>query len=85
MDEQNHLVGIVTSWDVAKATALGKKSLSEVMTTRVVTVQEADSIDLVSGKLSQHNISGIPVVDNQNCVVGIVTASDVAKFVGRQL
>ena len=85
VDEQNQLVGIVTSWDIAKAAALGEKSLGRVMTTRVVTARMNDSIDMVSKKLSQHNISGIPVVDDQNHVVGIVTASDIAKLVGRTL
>jgi uncharacterized protein (DUF39 family)/predicted transcriptional regulator len=85
VDEQNHLVGIVTSWDIAKATALGEKSLSRVMTRKVVTARMDDSIDIVSRRLSQHNISGIPVVDDQNHVVGIVTASDIARLVGRRL
>jgi uncharacterized protein (DUF39 family)/predicted transcriptional regulator len=82
VDEENRLVGMVTSWDIAKAMALGEKSLSRLMRSRVVTAREDDSIDMVSGKLSQHNISGVPVIDDQNHVVGIVTASDVARLLG---
>jgi CBS domain-containing protein len=55
------------------------------MTTKVVTARMNDSIDIVSKRLSQHNISGIPVVDEQNHVVGIVTASDIARLLGRTL
>ena len=85
VDEQDHLVGIVTSWDIAKAMALGERSLSRVMTSTVVTAREDDSIDVVSRKLGQHNISGLPVINDQNHVVGIVTASDIAKLVGGRL
>jgi uncharacterized protein (DUF39 family)/predicted transcriptional regulator len=84
VDDQNRLVGIVTSWDIAKATAQGEKALSQIMTSRVVTARENDSIDVVSRKLGQHDISGMPVIDDQNHVVGMVTASDIAKLVGRR-
>jgi uncharacterized protein (DUF39 family)/predicted transcriptional regulator len=84
VDEQNRLLGIVTSWDVTKATALGETSLSKIMTSKVITAREGDSLDVVSRRLSQYNISGIPVVDNENHVVGMITASDIARFVWRK-
>lgn len=78
-DQENRLVGIVTSWDVANAVAQGKTTISEVMTTKVITARENDSIDIVTIKMTQNNISGIPVVDSQNRVIGIITANDLAK------
>lgn len=80
VDEKNKLQGIVTSWDVTKAVAQGKKELSDVMTKRVITTREEESIDIVARRLLQHNISGAPVVNAEGQVVGIVTTGDMTKL-----
>jgi len=79
VDEKGKLVGIVTSWDLAKALAFKKRTLKEIMTQKVVTVQEDSAIDVLAQKMARHNISGVPVVDPENRVVGIVTAEDLSK------
>lgn len=79
VDEKGKLVGIVTSWDLAKALAFKKRTLKEIMTQKVVTVQEDSAIDVLAQKMARHNISGVPVVDHENRVVGIVTAEDLSK------
>jgi CBS domain-containing protein len=33
--------------------------------------------------MAQHNISALPVIDNEKKVLGIVTAEDVSKLLGR--
>jgi CBS domain-containing protein len=33
--------------------------------------------------MAQHNISALPVIDNENKVLGIVTSEDVSKLLGR--
>ena len=80
IDDDNKLVGIVTSWDLAKALAHGKGTLGEVMTTKVITARENESGDVVARRLAQHNISGMPVVDDAKRVIGIVTTDDLAKL-----
>jgi len=80
VDDDNKLVGIVTSWDLAKALAEGKNTLDKVMTTKVITARENESEDVVARRLSQHDISGMPVVDDENRVIGIVTTDDLAKL-----
>jgi len=80
VDDDNRLVGIVTSWDLAKALAQGKSKLEEVMTTKVITAQENESGDVVARRLAQRNISGMPVVDDARKVIGIVTTDDLAKL-----
>lgn len=79
VDEESKLTGIVTSWDLAKAIAQDKKQLDEIMTRRVVTAKEEESIDVVVRRMTQHNISGVPVVDETNRVVGILTTDDVSR------
>ncbi|MEM2897567.1 MAG: CBS domain-containing protein, partial [Candidatus Bathyarchaeia archaeon] len=84
VSEKNELVGIVTSWDIAKAVAQRKKKLDEVMTTKVITARENESIEIVAKRLSQYNISGMPVVDSEDHVIGIVTTNDLAKLLRRE-
>lgn len=79
VDEESKLIGIVTSWDLAKAIAQEKLLLSEIMTRRVVTARTDESIDLVVWKMAQHNISGVPVTDETNRVIGILTTDDVSR------
>ncbi|WP_423792377.1 homocysteine biosynthesis protein [Methanocaldococcus indicus] len=83
VDENGILLGIVTSWDIAKAIALGKKSIDEIMTINVITAKETDPVEIVAKKMEKYSISGIPVVDKNNRVVGIVTSEDLSRLIGR--
>jgi CBS domain-containing protein len=49
----------------------------DVMTTRVVTITEDQSKQQAARLLSQHHISGLPVVNADQFVVGVVTEYDV--------
>jgi CBS domain-containing protein len=49
----------------------------DVMTTRVVTITEDQSKQQAARLLSQHRISGLPVVNANQVVVGVVTEYDV--------
>lgn len=79
VDEETRLIGIVTSWDLARAIANDKGKLAEIMTKKVVTALESESIDVVARRMAQHNISGVPVVDKMNHVIGIITTDDISK------
>ncbi len=48
----------------------------EIMTTEVVTVRRDTSVNDIAKLMSERDISGIPVVDESNHVVGIVTELD---------
>jgi len=79
VDEENRLKGIVTSWDLARAIAKESRTLAEIMTRKVITAQENESIDVVARRMAQHNISGVPVVDSANHVIGVMTTDDISK------
>jgi CBS domain-containing protein len=83
VDDNNHLGGIVTSWDITRATAEDKKRLTDIMTRRVVTAKPDEPLETASRKMAQHNISALPVIDAQRRVLGIVTAEDVSSLLGR--
>ena len=54
----------------------------EIMTTRVITVTENETKQQAARLLSQHRISGLPVVNDHNVVVGVVTEYDVISKEG---
>ena len=83
VDENNQLIGIVTSWDIAKAVAQNKKSIAEIMTTRIISCTVNEPIDVLARRMSRNNISGVPVVDKYGKVVGMITAEDLSKLIGR--
>ncbi len=83
VDDVNKLNGIVTSWDLTRAMAEGKTALADIMTRRVVTAKPDEPLEAASRRMAQHNISALPVVDAKRKVLGIVTAEDVSKLLGR--
>jgi CBS domain-containing protein len=56
--------------------------VKDVMTTDVITVQKFESVLAVADILASRNISGIPVVDKQGKVTGIITQADILSVVG---
>ena len=55
----------------------------EVMTTRVITVTADQTKQEAARLLAQHRISGLPVVNQDYVVVGVVTEYDVISKEGR--
>jgi CBS domain-containing protein len=51
--------------------------VEDVMTREVVTVPPGASLKEAARLLVEHRISGLPVVDNQNRVIGVVSEADV--------
>jgi CBS domain-containing membrane protein len=56
--------------------------VSRIMSRDVVTVRHDADIHEVSRLLSEHGISGLPVVDAVSCVIGVVTEADVIAMTG---
>ena len=83
VDEQGKIAGIVTSWDITRAMAEGRKALADVVSRRVVTAKPDEPLEIASKRMAKHNISALPVVDNEGKVLGIVTSEDVSKLLGR--
>jgi CBS domain-containing protein len=81
VDASGYLKGIITSWDITRAIANGVKELSQIITRTVITALPHDPIESASRKLVQHNISALPVVDDKEKVVGIITAEDLSKLI----
>jgi len=82
VDDAGKLCGIVTSWDVTRAMAQGKRALADIMTQRVVTIKPDEPLEVASKRMAQHSISALPVIDGERKVLGIVTSEDVSKYLG---
>ncbi len=52
----------------------------DIMSQPVVTVKKHDTLSVVAVKLEEYNISGMPVVDDNNRVVGIISEFDLIKI-----
>lgn len=85
-DQTKKLVGIVTDRDLAmKIIAEGRDAKSTtietVMTSKVVTCRADDDLQKALDAMAEHQLRRIPVVDNDNKVVGIIAQADVATRV----
>lgn len=52
----------------------------EMMNTQVVKVHQEDNLADVVRILLEHKISGLPVLDDENKVVGMITGKDLLKY-----
>lgn len=82
------LIGIVTDRDLAlKIVAEGNDPKStkveKVMTRKVVTCRSDDDLQKALDAMIEHQVRRIPVVDNNNQVVGIIAQADVATRVDK--
>jgi len=82
VDDRGNLGGIVTSWDITKSVAEGKKELRNVIVKRVYTAAVDEPLESASRKMAQHNISALPVVDGEGKVLGIITSEDISRLMG---
>lgn len=53
-----------------------KKRAGHIMTKEVITVKPADEVEKAARLLLEHKISGLPVVDEENRVVGMISEGD---------
>jgi uncharacterized protein (DUF39 family)/CBS domain-containing protein len=83
VDKEGRISGIVTSWDITKSVAEGKRKVSDIITRKVVTTIPDEPLEAASRKMAQHHISALPVIDQHRKVLGIVTSEDISKLLGR--
>jgi acetoin utilization protein AcuB len=93
--KNNRLVGIVTLGDIREAEPSGATSLSiwemnyllsqleveKVMTKNPITIYANETIGEAAWMMLKNKISGLPVIDSEKRVVGIITESDIFRMV----
>jgi len=55
----------------------------ELMKTNVIKVKVQDSVRNVINKFIDHNISGLPVVNDRNEIVAYISDGDIMRFIGK--
>lgn len=91
---KGELVGIVSDTDLKRASAsdatmldihellylISKIKISDIMTRTPITVPDDYTVEEAAQLLMERNISGVPVVDSDGKLVGIITRNDLFKI-----
>lgn len=90
VDPEGSLVGIVSQRDIisfqppivdgssaAASSPAGSTNVGDVMAPRPMCVNPLTPLETVAQLMRQHKIGGMPVVDNNGILVGIITESDI--------
>lgn len=82
-DEQR-LAGILTSTDFVRMVADGvdptETPVSQYMSAKVVTTTAQTPITAVAETMSMEGIHHVPVIDEENGVIGIIASSDLTRY-----
>jgi CBS domain-containing protein len=85
-EQTQKLIGIVTDRDLAlKIVAKGQDAKSTkveaVMTRQIVTCRTGDDLQMALDAMAEHQLRRIPIVDDDDKIVGIIAQADVATRV----
>lgn len=78
VDEEGEVAGILTDGDLVQEHDL-KTPVREIMSTEVLKVYEKQMVQDAARLLSDHQIGGLPVLDSEDHLVGIITAEDIVS------
>jgi IMP dehydrogenase len=76
--DDNVLVGIVTNRDLRFENEMTKK-ISEIMTRDLITTEQETDLDKAAHILQKHKIEKLPIVNEYNQLVGLITYKDITK------
>lgn len=93
--DEGELKGLITRGDIrgaepSEATSLSifeihyllsRLTVDKIMTTDILTVRPDDKVSVAARLMYERKIAGLPVVDDEGKVVGIITESDIFRMV----
>lgn len=87
VDRSNRLIGMITDRDiavrgVAEMRDAGRMPVSAAMTDEAFSCHVYDSLRDCMRAMAEHQVRRIPIVDDYNRVVGIVSQADIARYSG---
>lgn len=91
--DHGKLVGLVSDGDISRispspATTLSQYEISslldrmqvrEIMSKRVIAINEDATLEEAASLMERNNISGLPVVSSVGAVIGVITARDILR------
>ena len=78
VDDENLLIGIVTNRDLRFQRDMGRK-IGEVMTKENIITTHSTELEKASEILLSNKIEKLPVVDDNNKLIGLITYKDITK------
>jgi len=95
VDNAGHLIGIVTRGDLrgaqpSEATTLSiwelnyqlsKLKIKQIMTKNPITIRDDATLRYAAKLMNDFKVSGLPVLDKNDNLVGIITESDIFRLV----
>ena len=79
VDASSKLLGIVTNRDLRFETNMDRP-LGEIMTkTSLITAKEGTTLEQAEALLEQHKVEKLPIVDQQQRLIGLITFKDIEK------
>ncbi len=87
LNEDGDLVGVISIEDLLRAYEDGAFNafVGERMSTSVITVREADSVDTAVQKFQQTGVGRLPVLNAWSELVGILTKGDITRGLLREI
>jgi CBS domain-containing protein/sporulation protein YlmC with PRC-barrel domain len=79
LDEKDHLLGVFSLRDLLLADP--QKPIKDIMLSEVITVVPASSREEVANVMSRYDLLALPVVSNDNVMLGIVTFDDALEYI----
>jgi len=84
VDATGKLEGIITSWDLIKSNKrfeeYGDFKVRDLMTVKVATLGPNDLVGAAAMVFLKHLFHGLPIVDDDRQLVGIITTHDILKY-----
>ena len=79
VDNDKHLIGIVTNRDL-RFERNPERPIAEVMTKEnIITTNQTTDLEMAASILQRHKIEKLPVIDESNRLVGLITYKDITK------
>jgi len=87
VNNSGQLMGMVTDRDIAlriigRGIDPRRARVEDCMTSEAIACRDDDSIESCMRQMSRHQLRRVPIVDGRDCVIGIVSQSDLARHAG---
>ena len=79
VDEEKKLIGIVTNRDLRFETDMARPILEVMTSEQIITTTKKTDLIKAADILQRHKIEKLPVVDNDNRLIGLITYKDITK------
>ena len=79
VDDEKKLIGIVTNRDLRFETDMSRPILEVMTSDKIITTSHKTDLVKAADILQQHKIEKLPVVDNDNHLIGLITYKDITK------